>query len=65
MPRKSKAQRTSVADPPYNVQLFASADAAKRFEKKVAHKTIIAQRGFLLPDSIQNSRYLDPIKARK
>ena len=65
MPRKSKAQRASVATPPYNARLFASVDAAKRFEEKVAHKAIIAQRGFLLPDSVQNTRYLNPIKARK
>ena len=65
MPRKAKAQRTSVATPPYNARLFASVDAAKRFEEKVANKAIIAQRGFLLPDSIRNTRYLDPIKATK
>ena len=65
MPRKAKAQRTIVPLPPYNTRLFASADAAKRFEDKVANKAIIAQRGFLLPDSIRNTRYLDPIKARK
>ena len=46
MPRKSKAQGTSVATSPYNARLFASADAAKRFKEKVAHKAIIAQRGF-------------------
>ena len=55
MPRKSKAQRTSVATPSYNAQLFAYADAAKRFKEKVVHKAIIAQRGFLLPDNIRNS----------
>ena len=55
MSRKSKAQRTSVVAPPYNAQLFASADAAERFEERVVHKAIIAQRGFLLADSIQNS----------
>ena len=58
MPRKSKAQRTSVATPPYNARLFAFADAAKSFEEKVANKAIIAQRGFLQPDSIQNTRYI-------
>ena len=31
----------------------------------MVHKAIIAQRGFLLPDNVRNSRYLDPIKARK
>ena len=45
MPRKAKAQRTNVPPPPYNTRLFASADAAKRFEDKVANKAIIAQRG--------------------
>ena len=38
-------QRKSVSTP-YNARLFASADAAKRFEEKVANKAIIAQMGF-------------------
>ena len=63
MPRKSKVQRTGATS--YDQQLFASAEAAKRFEEKVVHKAIICQRGFLLPSVARCTTYTESIKARK
>ena len=49
MPRKSKAQMTSVVAS-YDSQIFASVDATKRFEEKAIHKAIIPQRGVFVTD---------------
>ena len=62
MPRKSKAQRISAAS--YDVQLFASAEADKRFEENVVHKAIIPQSGFFLPSNMWFRTYTKPIKTR-
>ena len=45
--------------------LFASVEAAEKYEEKVVQKAIISQKGFLFPDNGRFKTYVEPIKARQ